>query len=122
MPKLPLGQLHHAYLNPGTSTENVMANCEMFVNPEQLNRGLLAKHAILLSNSAACGLPAFSKPVTFHDDMLRLLLRIAEQVRILWDSTLLSLLPGCRQSIPFSFLGWGRVVSFLRVGIAEVIR
>lgn len=55
--------------------EKVMANFEMFVNPEQFNDGVLVKWAILFSSSATCGLPGFSKHVTFHHDMLRFLLR-----------------------------------------------
>lgn len=62
----------------------LMANCEMFVNPEWLNHGILLKCAVLFSNSATCGLPEFSTPDTFHHGMLSFLLRGARWVRILW--------------------------------------
>lgn len=67
--------------------ETVMADCEMFVNPEQSDDGFLLK-CVLFPNSTTCGLPGFSKHVTFHDDMLTFLRRSVKQVRILWDFTL----------------------------------
>ena len=82
-----LGQFRCANSNPGTSTESVSANWEIFVNPEQLNRGLLVRYSVLFSNSATYGLRGFSKPDTFQDDILRLLLRCTEPVRILWGVT-----------------------------------
>lgn len=91
--------------------ETVMAKFEMFVNPEQLNDGVLVKWAVLFSNSATCGLPGFSKHVTFHHDMLRFLLRSTKRVRILWDFTFI-FTPCCRHiSLSLSFFfGGGRVV------------
>ena len=87
MLNLPLGQFQCANSNPGTFTESVSANWKVFVNPEQLNRGLLVRYSVLFSNSATYGLLGFAKPDTFQDDILRLLLRCTEPVRILWGFT-----------------------------------
>lgn len=84
MLKLPLGQFRMQTKILALPLEAVMANCEMFVNPEPLNRRLLGKCAVLVSPSATCGLPGGSKHVTFHDDMLRLL-RSENRVTILWS-------------------------------------
>ena len=62
MLNLPLGQFRCANSNSGTSTESVLANWEMFANPEQLNRDLLVKYSALFANSATYGLLGFSKP------------------------------------------------------------
>lgn len=84
--------------------ETVMADCEMFINPEQSDHGFLVK-CVLFPNSATCGLPGFSKHVTFHDDMLTFLRRSVKQVRILWDFTFFFFFfiftPCCRHNIPF---------------------
>lgn len=84
----------------------LMANCEMFVNPEWLNHGILLKCAVLFSSSATCGLPEFSTPDTFHHGMLRFLLRGARWVRILWHFAYICT-PRCRHNVPFVFGGAG---------------
>lgn len=49
MLKLPLGQFRMQTKILALPLEAVMANCEMFVNPEPLNRRLLGKCAVLVS-------------------------------------------------------------------------
>lgn len=92
--------------------KNVMANCEMFVNPEPLNHGLLVNVLFCSLTWQPVASLGFQSPSPFLGTCLDFR---GEQVRILWACTLLSLLHGCRQNI--LFLGGG-----LRVEIAEVIR
>ena len=55
MLNLPLGQFQCANSNPGTFTESVSANWKVFVNPEQLNRGLLVRWQTLMEMQSRHG-------------------------------------------------------------------
>jgi hypothetical protein len=102
--------------------QGVIANCEIFVSPEQLSHGIPMKCALLFPDDAAYGGPGLSKHVTCPCDMPTRLLRSAKLVKspcgiFLFFSSLHNV------HIAFLFIGVcvGEVSCFFELGLLRLL-